>query len=527
MGRGITASCAEGAVLLLTVFPLGCRGPQGASDGEPSSDSSGPDEPGEPECVGLECAPCAESSAGATWCADAPDVDDTCCAVGDPLVQLARAGGSEVVDAITNGRYAVGCGGFGAVVSNVEDPTAPVTIGTASDRCQNAAFGPLLPSGEQVLYVTHHGDSWVASPSLQTYRIAADGQSMELGAPLVTSDILYEGLTVAQGMLYVTAHARGLLVYTIGDAGEPSLVGEVGGFGNAVEVASDGAHLYVADREQGVVVLSLDEPESPARLGAYPTVGIPRDIDIDDGRVYVALGTAGVDVFEADGVGSLEAVGHVNADGAVQQVDAEGELLAVAAWSHAAIYDTATLNLVATERTRPTPQFEQDLGVAVYEDLVFVGEWEDLYVLRHEPGQVAPDLLVEQGLLEFDAVVADTVVLVMRNRGALPLSIIDVAVSGEGFSVDAEPVTLEPGAATAFEVTHDAGGPPTAVLEILSNDPDEHQIPHVVPLDATESDRLDVGDAIGPDFSFLDLEGNGDVENLRGQVVVLAYFALF
>ena len=519
-----------GAAMLLGLS--GCRGEATGSGGTGGSDDggmTGSATNGDPDpCVGLECMPCAGETPEAEQCADSPDVDGTCCASGDPLLQIGDASGSEVVDTITTGRFTVGCGGFGAVVSNVEDPTAPVTIGTASSRCQNAAFGPLLPSGEQLLYVTHHGDSWVESPGLHTFVLSADGTTMTAGDSETDANVLYEGLTVAQRTLYVTAHARGLLVYSLDDAGTPTRAAEVGGLSNAVEVASDGERLYVADREQGVVVLSLADPLAPAHVSAIETNGIPRDIDVDAGRIYVALGSAGVEVFEDDGAGVLTRVGHIDADGAVQQVDAEGDVVAVAAWSHAALYDTATLGLLATERTRPTPQFEQDLGVAVYEDLIFVGEWESVHVLRHQPGVIAPDLHIEQELIEFDEAVSDSQVVVARNRGALPLNISEASILDERFAVDLPPTTLEPGEAHAFEIAFTAGAAlGAAQLQIVSDDPDDDQSPHVIPITAAESNRLDIGDPIGADFGFLDLEGTGQVENLEGNVVVLAYFALF
>jgi len=518
-----------GRLLAVAMLALGgCRGE--AVEASETGDAADPAPSGDLDpCTDLACMPCASSPPDAERCADTPDVDGTCCASGDPIVQLADARGSEVVDAITNGRFAVGCGGFGAVVSNIEDPTTPETMGTATDRCQNAAFGPLLPSGEQLLYVTHHGDSWVETPGLHSFVLSADGTTMTPGPSETDADVLYEGLTVAQGLLYVTAHARGLLVYTVDDVGAPTRIAEIGGLPNAVEVASDGQHLYVADREAGVVVFALDDPSAPRRLGTYPTKGIPRDIDVDAGRVYVALGAAGFEVFAHDGAGGLSSVAHVDADGAVQQIDAEEDLVAVAAWSHAALYDTATLGLLGTERTRPTPQFEQDLGVAVYADLIFVAEWESLYVLAHNPGQVAPDLHVEQELLEFDEAVSDSQVVVVRNRGALPLDVSEVTSSDERFVVQFEPATLDPGQALAFEVGFTAGaeGQTAARINIVSNDPDDDQSPHIVPVDASESTRLDVGDPIGSNFDFLDLEGSGEVKNLEGNVIVLAYFALF
>ena len=104
-------------------------------------------------------------------CADvspAEQVADTCCTAGDPLEVLGWASAAEAVDVITNGRHAILCGGFGANVIDISDPAAAVNLGRAGDRCQRSAFGGVRDGG-RIVYLAHHGDSWVDEPSLRTY----------------------------------------------------------------------------------------------------------------------------------------------------------------------------------------------------------------------------------------------------------------------------------------------------------------------------------------------------------------------
>ena len=62
------------------------------------------------------------------------------------------------------------------------------------------------------------------------------------------------------------------------------------------------------------------------------------------------------------------------------------------------------------------------------------------------------------------------------------------------------------------------------MLTMATNDPDDYHADYQVPLAAISTDQLDVGDSLTSDFDFLD---PGGVSGLEGQVVVLAYFALF
>ncbi len=445
---------------------------------------------------------------------------------GDNLVKVAQGEAPEAVDITANGQFAVLCGGFGATVFDIRAPGRPVSLGSASDRCQHATFGPVV-DGAQILYLTHHGDSWVPLPFLRTFSLASGNSIREVNAQ-EDPTVLWEGAAWQNGYLYVAAHAGGVRVYETDAKGVPRFVRAVAGFGNAWKVEVAGAVGYVVDNDRGVAILSLADPRAPRALKTVKTNGQPRDLTVIGGRVFVALGGEGVDVFDVLGGPDLKHVRTIDTRGSAQSVSADREVLAVAAWNHVAAYDTKTLELLATERTRKYPEFEQDLGVASRGDYIFVAEWESLFALEYRPDRVAPDLWIDEEQYLFAPGKPGARAVIVRNLGRLPLSISNVAPTDPAYSVDKTRLELSPGAADAIELTFSGqGAARSALLRITSNDPDPGQAAWEGGLVVSNDRGIDVGDKVSERFAFLDPSGAGRLEGLRGQVIVLAYFALF
>ena len=518
----IVTACALAALAAPGCDDNHCPGPGDSRDpgAQPSADE-----------VDLAGFPCAEGRE----CADAQAfIEGTCCSAGDPLQHLAQGKGAEVVDIESNGELAILCGGFGADILDVSDPSCPKSLGRASERCQRIAFGPLDGNGDQLFYLAHHGDTWVRTPFLRTYRINRDGHIIETHA-IEDPDILFEGLAYRDGYLYVATHGGGLRVYQLDEQGNPLFVSDLQGFENAWKIAISGQRAYVADAEGGLVVVSLADPAAPAIVQTVETLGLARDVvaatitDAAGGsgeRVFVALGGSGVEVFEASGpAGELASVGHIATGGSAQAVALGEQRLAVASWDHVAIYDPASLRLLASERLRPYPTLEQDFGVEMIGDQLYVGEWEGLHTLRYRPGFVAPNLWLDDELFSFAPGERDARAVVVRNRGPVPLYIDEIILTDRSLSVDKSSLTLAPGQAGSFELTFT---PPAArgesIMTLVSNDPDFGGELGVGAI-TRESDRIDIGETLGPEFGFLD--PSGEVSALEGKVVVLAYFALF
>jgi hypothetical protein len=474
---------------------------------------------GGPDCPALGCLGCAQ---GTDCAAAGPVIEGTCCALGDPLVRLAEGVGAEVVDMEFDGRFAFLCGGFGVRISDLQTPSAPKLVAQAAARCQRIAVGPTLGDGTRVFYLAHHGDTWVPDPFLATYHLSSGGDVTAVGEVSLPA-LSYEGLAWAQGHLYVATHAAGLRVYATAPSGVPAFVSSVGGFVNAWKVAVDGERAYVADAEGGLKVLSLANPSAPVIEQSIETVGPARDVEASGGRVFVAMGGAGVDVFDIGKSGALSRAKTLSTRGSAQAVSASGGLLSVAAWNHVALYDAERLTLLATERTRE--RFEQDLAVVVRDDLVLVGEWEGLHVLRHRPGFVAPDLGVVEDLITFPPGEKSVRAIVVENRGRVPLEVESISVSGAALSTDVASLTVPPGAKDFFELRADApAGGSSREVQLATNDPDPFDLLRTLPVEVSSAAGLGVGASLPQSFAFLHPAG---LDGLKGKVTLLSYFALF
>ena len=64
-------------------------------------------------------------------------------------------------------------------------------------------------------------------------------------------------------------------------------------------------------------------------------------------------------------VGATGYIGNATVAEAVRQ---GYDVIAVAAWSHVALYDDASFVLLATPKIRGYPDFEQDVGIAMIGD---------------------------------------------------------------------------------------------------------------------------------------------------------------
>lgn len=498
--------------------------------GRPEFPPPGP--PGGDACPELTCLPCGVSER----CAEAgPYLGTTCCAAGDPLVHRGRGSAAEAVDVVVADGVAFLCGGFGVVANDVSDPDDPRVIVGAASRCQHAAIGPTLADGQRVFWLAHHGDTWVETPFLSTYTY--DPSPDELGAQerfrLEDPNVLFEGIAYHEGFVYAAVHSRGVHAYRVEDDLSLSLASVTEGFDNATRLVVEGERLLVADQLGGVKVLSLEEPATPRFVTTLSSLGMARDVAAHGDLAVVALGGGGVDVFDLSNE-DVAQVGHIDVAGTAQAVDVDDEVIAIAAWTHVALHDRDSLQLLATERVRNSPQFEQDLGIALEGDLVHVAEWEGHHVLQRHNGLVAPDIWVEEDLIEFAPQESGDRAIVVRNRGYLDLDVREVSVDSgtldQPFSVDTTRFRVPPQRASAFELSYTPGGAsagPSPRVILDSNDPDVQQSPLVVPIQASASDRIDVGDELTAEFGFLDPSGMGSVDGLRGHVTVLAYFALF
>ncbi len=444
---------------------------------------------------------------------------------GDTLIQVGYAEGREVVDVESDGDYLYYCGGFGGGAYRLGSVSAPERLGSIGGRCQRVAIGPVLADGTRVVYAAHHGDSRWYTPYLWTSHIAADGE-ITLVDQIADDAILFEGIAYADGVVYAATHAGGVRMYSVDAQGVPSYVATVDGFDNAIKVHVDGGHLYVADADSGVHILRLDDVLAPKRVGFVATVDKPRDVDAHGDRMFVALGNAGVQVYDVTDRSEPVLVGTIATDGSAQAVDADDSRIAIAAWTHFMLVDAVSFEVLATERVKGP--LEQDMGVALIDGHVVAAEWgEGMFVLKHQPGYVAPDVWWKRSAYTFRSDVDDANVIKFENRGQVTLSVELEVRDQPRFTIDTESLIIPPGQAAVVEVTFEANGPPAndGVLVARTNDPDQPEFE--IDLRVGAANLVQVGDTLDQRFGFLDPSGANQVEALDGHVVFLAYFGVW
>ncbi len=498
----------------------------------PPADTRAPDTGPAPDLgpKSVSCTPpgCPACVDGKTGCAaSGPFLTGTCCARGDNLVRQGTAWGSEVVDLETDGKIVVACGGFGATISDVSDPRAASNIGNVTQRCQRIAIGPTLSDGTKVVYLAHHGDSWVNTPFLSTVYISGAG-GLKIVNTISDDQILFEGLLYHGGKLYVAAHEGGLRTYDVSKTGVPSFKHlTTDGIKNAWKLAGSGNRLFVADQKAGLHVFALTDPLKPVRAYTVATTAAARDVAVDGTRAFVAMGGGGIDVFDiSDAKAAPKRVKTVAGLNSAQAVEVSNGVLAVAAWNHTAMYDAKSLTLLATERTRKA--FEQDLGVAMHKDIVMVGEWEGVHIFKFRPGYIAPDLFVTEDIFTMAPDLADSRAVLVQNLGFDTLKVSGVTFDSKAFTVKNGSFNLAPGKSEVFEFNYKPpSGTNFATMTIASNDPDPNQAKLAIRVDLKQVGGIGVGSSLTSSFGFLDPSGAGQVSGLKGKVTILAYFALF
>ncbi len=482
-------------------------------------------------CKAGSCPPCADGKTGCA--AKGPFIKGTCCARGDNLVQVGTAKGFETVGLATDGKYLVACTGFGTDISDLSNPKAAKAVFFYNYRCQNSVFGPKLGSGEQIIYTAAHGDGEVENARLTTFSVDGVNKPIFTGT-IHEQNIPYGGLAYHKSTLYVAAYDFGLRVYPIAPNG--SISKSVGaltkGITNAwkVKLNAAGTHAYVIDAAKGLHVVSLANPVSPTLVTTVATAGAPRDLAVTKDRVYVAMGGLGVQMFDVSTPAKPKSLKTVASTGSAFGVAMVGDVLAVAAWNHLEVRDPKTLALLGTERMAKA--FEEDVAVAALDkETILVGEWERVYIVKYAQGLVAPDVYLPQSALAIPPGSASKWALLAQNLGPVDLVLNNFIISDKSFSVPLGPVVIKPGAEEVLEV---AFTPPTkadeGVLYIDTNDPDKWQskITMTFNLQNPSKAGLGVGDKLDKKyFGILDPQGGGNLDNLKGKVVLLAYFALY
>ena len=456
--------------------------------------------------------------------------------LGDPLVLHAEARGVEVSEVQTVGSFVLYCNGIGGLfftdASNPGGPTPPVRIDSALShpqfpRCQHTS-GTLDGTGalDRVAF-TNKGDELQPTPFVSVVEVSTGA---ELG-PFVSPGVSFEGVAMRDDLVFAAAHGDGLFILEV-EAGDLVERARLDGFENAWGLELLGNTLVVADGTGGIKLVDVSDPTAPAFVGALDLPGASLDVEIDAATqlAYLAAGGSGVHVVDLAGP---DLVTTIDTPGSALQVALAGERIYVADWNDVRLYDVADpAAVVALGKERPQVEsaFPRVLGIAARDDAVFVGEWTKLWIYEPQFDVGAPDIQLSVRDVIFETTpVGETTskAIIVENVGALPLEVSEIKIPGP-FTASPSSLVVAPGQASLVELLFTPVNDTleSHTLTVCSNDIDEPERDVFVFGNPPPGGTTIGGPA--PETRVNLVEGGQlDVAELRGNVVLLAYFATF
>lgn len=415
-----------------------------------------------------------------------------------------------------------------------------------------------LAADGNIVYTTHRGN--ISNPAfLSGWDIAAKDPTDETRSKPAQLPVLqepgvsYEGVDVADGVIYVAIRDDGLGVYTRdAETNVMTRTGSLGDLGSTWGLRAQGDIVYLTDLAGFLVTVDVTDPSAPKLLGRVETGGVARGVEVEGDHAYVAAGSEGLVIVDVSDPASPTVVGRAPTPGsAIRVAYADGHAF-VAAWNDTRAYDvsdpanprfvgatrqtqqaTYGANAGDLEVGRP-PVTVRTLGVAAHEDIVFVGNWWVLYTYRLHPERAAPNIQIAEdaNTIDFGPVAAGetvTVPLGVTNQGTAPLNLFNTWVASAPFAVAPKQVQVPPGETATLQVSYaaPAGGvlaPALGNLHIWSDDP---EYPVRTSILAANREGLGVGKPLPETRMALLDGGEWASSDATGNVLVLAYFATF
>jgi len=405
------------------------------------------------------------------------------------------------------------------------DDIAPTDGSQSFPRCQH-----LSVADDGRVYVTNRTNS-ISRASFIAVIDGSDPTNLrELGS-IVTDDNV-EGSTVAGDRLWVAAHDGGLIAFARGEGAELTELGRLTDLSNPWTVRVDGPVAYVADGAGGLAVVDASDPAAMSVIARLDVGGAVKDLELDGDRLWLAAGTAGVAVVD---------VSTPSAPVLLDQADTPGSTLAVARgdgfvvgsdWNDLRVFDSTDPDRLVPLGREPVTlrsgKPSRTLGVAASGTAIFSGNWTELVSYRFHPDGAAPDAVFSPRSLTLPLDDAPRGLLRLSNDGTEPLSIEGWATNIDGLAAaELDDLTeLAAGEEQTVVVSYDGARDQfDGWAALLSDDPDQPRACVDVRLGGQ---GVVVGETASP-YVFAGALGGDSIalESLRGQVVLLAYFATF
>jgi len=425
---------------------------------------------------------------------------------------------------------------------------------------------------EDIVYASHRGN-YDFQPHLTAIDLASysyydyeeeeqiEGITPVIGLPLQEPDVSYEGLDYAEvdgiGYVFVALHAGGIGVFQYNPVttGMDRITESVGIVPNAYDIHVVDEIAYVVDEHEGLFVLDVSDVYNITEISHLYIGGIDRDVRYDNGYVFIAAGTPGFAIVDVQNPAAPVLKSVTPAYSTVTRLGVHNERVAVAGWVDTRVYDvTDKVNpeIIGGVRIETEKSYSGDdaderpditariLGMDIFEDFVFIGNWWVPYTYQIFDDRLAPYMVVAEDIYymstgSVDPGMTGTYELNIRNDGTAPLTIYDTWSTNDKFVITPFQAEIQPGGEQEFTVTFTAGPDLDEYLEPV----EESGIVNFVSDDPNQSLRqgfvvgnpvgIGVGDpfpqTLGTDVNTLQL-WDSSVE-FAGKVGLVAYFATF
>ena len=330
------------------------------------------------------------------------------------------------------------------------------------------------------------------------------------------------GMAARDQLLYLLTHLGRLTTYEIGAGFDLAVVDETEGLGNPWEMVLSGSYGYVADNTLGVVVVDLASPTAPLVAASVSAAGGAQDIDVEGDILALAVGSAGVQTFSLADPAVPVALDTLALGGTVVSVSLSGGLLWATNQEGVCVVDATLPAALVPLGCEVTDEWA--MHVVAMEERAMVGDWGLMELFQVDPDVHAPSADPGADSLYL----SDEIPLTtwsMANRGSAPLEIVGATVGDPRVVLEVDMTVVAPSAQAEFTLSFaDDGQPLHTTFCVATNDPAQPVI-EVMVSNSSEGSTLALGE-VAADFLLVDLEGEPHQLSAEvGHPVVLIYFA--
>lgn len=453
---------------------------------------------------------------------------------------------------------------FGVV--DVSDPGNPAylaqgyewDLGSPVGRATGCLHVDWDDADPDIVYVSHRGN-YDFQPHLSVVDLGSfnpdpyDPLTFEyapvLAEPLRETDVSYEGLDAANGLVYVALHSGGIGVFErdVATNEMSRIAADATITTNAYDIEVSGNIAYVLDEQLGLFVVDVTDVNDMIELGHVFIGGVDRDIEVEGDFAYIAGGGAGMVIVDVSDPAAPTIASYTPAYGTAVRVAVDGDRAALAAWNDTRVYDVTDRTapaIVGGARLEKAQDYANDpgnerpditartLGVDLHGDYLFVGNWWTPYTFQIHSDRLAPYLVLPEDIFymaigNVPVGSSGTYSFDVENHGTDVLTVYDLWATNPAFTIDPVGAAIPPGGEAEFTITYTAAVDTEeyAIVNLLSDDPNQ-------PLRKGYVVGNPVGIGVGDPFPYTEAT---DVNTLAlwtsdstlGSVTLIAYFATF